>query len=116
MKTLRSNSYLRNAMNKKCKVLIQISGKKPSSKHAELLTDYLINRIDELDEVEIITKINPDYNFNISIDSVEIFSKRNFWNKYPNYKTILNRVNKRLEEKRVYSAMKFAYQLENERF
>ena len=103
-------------MNTKCEVLIQISGKNPSSKHAELLADYLINRIDEVDEIEIITKINPDYNFNISIDSVEIFSKRNFWNKYPNYKTILNRVNKRLEEKRVYSAMKFAYQLENERF
>ena len=102
-------------MNKKCQVLIQISGKPPSSKHAELLTDYLIDSI-ESDEVEIITKINSDYNFNISIDSVEIFSKRNFWNKYPNYKTILNRVNKRLGEKRVYSAMKFAYQLENERF
>ena len=100
----------------KCEVLIQIGGKKHSSKHAELLTDYLINSIEELDEIEIITKINPDYNFNISVDSVEIFSKRNFWNKYPNYKTILNRVNKRLGEKRVYSAMKFAYQLENERF
>jgi hypothetical protein len=103
-------------MNKKCEVLIQISGKNPSSKHAELLTDYLINSIEESDEVEIITKINSDYNFNISIDSVEIFSKRNFWNKYPNYKTILNRVNKRLEEKRVYAAMKSAYQLENQRF
>ena len=103
-------------MNKKCEVLIQISGKKPSSKHSKLLTDYLINSIEELDEVGIITKINPDYNFNISVDSVEIFSKRNFWNKYPNYKTILNRVNKRLGEKRVYSVMKFAYQLENERF
>ena len=84
-------------MNKKFEVLIQISGKKPSSKDARLLTDYLTKRIDELDEIEIITKINPDYNFNISIDSIEIFSKRNFWNKYPNYKTILNRVNKRLE-------------------
>ena len=62
-------------MNTKCEVLIQIGGKKHSSKHAELLTDYLINRIEELDEIEIITKINPDYNFNISVDNVEIFSK-----------------------------------------
>ena len=42
--------------------------------------------------------------------------KRNFWNKYPDYKNILKNINEKLNEKDMYAAMKAAYDFNNELF
>ena len=85
-------------MDEKYKVLIQINGKYASKKHSRQLTSYLKNNLENADNVIIESKINDEYNFNISIEGDEIFAKRMFWNKYPNYITILNKIRNFLEE------------------
>ena len=101
-------------MSKLYKVLIQINGKFASIKHARELTNYLNHNLEDADNVIIKSKVNEDYNFNISIEGKEIFAKRRFWNKYPRYSTILNKINGFIKEKQVYAAMKASYQLQNE--
>ena len=101
-------------MSKLYKVLIQINGKFASIKHARELTNYLNHNLEDADNVIIKLKVNEDYNFNISIEGKEIFAKRRFWNKYPRYSTILNKINGFIKEKQVYAAMKASYQLQNE--
>ena len=106
-------------MNNKYKVLIKISGKYSTQKHADLLSAYILNIFSELEESESVvvkTVINKNYNFNISINDTEIFSKRNFWNKYPNYENIVNKIQEKLNEKNIYAAMKAAYDFNNELF
>ena len=106
-------------MNNKYKVLIKISGKYSTQKHADLLSEFILNSFSELEESENIvvkTVINNNYNFNISINDTEIFSKRNFWNKYPNYENIVNKIQEKLNEKNIYAAMKAAYDFNNELF
>ena len=106
-------------MNNKYKVLIKISGKYSTQKHADLLSAFILNNFSELEESESVvvkTVINKNYNFNISINDTEIFSKRNFWNKYPNYENIVNKIQEKLNEKNIYAAMKAAYDFNNELF
>ena len=106
-------------MNNKYKVLIKISGKYSTQKHADLLSTFILNNFSELEESESVvvkTVINKNYNFNISINDTEIFSKRNFWNKYPNYENIVNKIQEKLNEKNIYAAMKAAYDFNNELF
>ena len=106
-------------MNNKYKVLIKISGKYSTQKHADLLSAFILNSFSALEESESIivkTVINNNYNFNISINDKEIFSKRNFWNKYPNYENIVNKIQEKLNEKNMYAAMKAAYDFNNELF
>ena len=106
-------------MNNKYKVLIKISGKYSTKKNADLLSEFILNSFSELEESESIvvkTVINNNYNFNISINDTEIFSKRNFWNKYPNYENIVNKIQEKLNEKNMYAAMKAAYDFNNELF
>ena len=106
-------------MNNKYKVLIKISGKYSTQKHADLLSSFILNSFSELEESESVvvkTVINKNYNFNISINDTEIFSKRNFWNKYPNYENIVNKIQEKLNEKNIYAAMKAAYDFNNELF
>ena len=106
-------------MNNKYKVLIKISGKYSTQKHADLLSAFILNNFSELEESESVvvkTVINKNYNFNISINDTEIFSKRNFWNKYPNYENIVNKIQEKLNEKNMYAAMKAAYDFNNELF
>jgi len=106
-------------VNNKYKVLIKISGKYSTQKHADLLSAFILNSFSELEESESVvvkTIINKNYNFNISINDTEIFSKRNFWNKYPNYENIVNKIQEKLNEKNIYAAMKAAYDFNNELF
>ena len=106
-------------MNNKYKVLIKISGKYSTQKHADLLSAFLLNSFSEREESESVvvkTVINKNYNFNISINDTEIFSKRNFWNKYPKYENIINKIQEKLNEKNIYAAMKAAYDFNNELF
>jgi len=106
-------------VNNKYKVLIKISGKYSTQKHADLLSAFILNNFSELEESESVvvkTVINKNYNFNISINDTEIFSKRNFWNKYPNYENIVNKIQEKLNEKNIYAAMKAAYDFNNELF
>ena len=72
--------------------------------------------MEESESVVVKTVINKNYNFNISINDTEIFSKRNFWNKYPNYENIVNKIQEKLNEKNIYAAMKAAYDFNNELF
>ena len=65
--------------------------------------------MEESESIVVKTVINSNYNFNISINDTEIFSKRNFWNKYPNYENIVNKIQEKLNEKNMYAAMKAAY-------
>ena len=95
-------------------VLIQISGKYASVKHARELKNYLNDNFKDKDNILIRSRVNENYNFNISIEGKEIFAKRRFWNKYPRYSTILNKINGFIKEKQVYAAMKASYQLQNE--
>ena len=101
-------------MDKLYKVLIQISGKYASVKHARELKNYLNDNLQDKDNILIRSRVNENYNFNITIEGEEIFAKRRFWNKYPRYQTILNKINGFIKEKQVYSAMKASYQLQNE--
>ena len=106
-------------MNNKYKVLIKISGKYSTQKHADLLSAFILNNFSELEESESVvvkTVINKNYNFNISINDMVIFSKRNFWNKYPKYENIINKIQEKLNEKNIYAAMKAAYDFNNELF
>ena len=55
-------------MNNKYKVLIKISGKYSTQKHADLLSAFILNSFSELEESESVvvkTVINKNYNFNI---------------------------------------------------
>jgi hypothetical protein len=72
--------------------------------------------LEESESIVVKTVINNNYNFNISINDKEIFSKRNFWNKYPNYENIVNKIQEKLNEKNMYAAMKAAYDFNNELF
>ena len=98
------------------KVLIRISGNNASKKHAKKLTNYLENNLKNEAKIIIQSIIIDNYNFNISIEGNEIFAKRKFWNKYPNYSTILNKIRKFLEQKEVYAAIKASYDWHNELF
>lgn len=100
-------------MSKLYKVLIQINGKFASIKHARELTNYLNHNLEDADNVIIKLKVNEDYNFNISIEGKEIFAKRRFWNKYPSYLSILNKIRAILKDDQVYAAMKASYELQN---
>ena len=78
------------------------------------IKNYLKDNLTGTDNVLIKSRVNENYNFNISIEGKEIFAKRRFWNKYPRYPTILNKINGFIKEKQVYAAMKASYQLQNE--
>ena len=65
-------------MDKLYKVLIQISGKYASVKHARELKNYLNDNLKETDNILIRSRVNENYNFNISIEGKEIFAKRRF--------------------------------------
>ena len=100
-------------------VIIKISGKYSTKKHAVSLTNFIedeLSNIDSKDNVQIETVIDENFSFNVSLNDDEIFSKRNFWNKYPDYKEILNSINEKLNEKDMYAAMKAAYDFNNELF
>tara|TARA_B100002051_G_scaffold115398_1_gene109728 strand:- start:1 stop:312 length:312 start_codon:yes stop_codon:yes gene_type:complete len=100
-------------------ITIRISGKYSTKKHAISLTDYIkedLSNIDKKDSVQIETVIDDSFNFNILLNDTEIFSKRNFWNKYPDYQDILNKIHEKLNEKDMYAAMKAAYDFNNELF
>ena len=103
-------------MKTEYKVLIRISGNNASKKHAKKLTSYLQNNLKNEAKIIIQSIIIDNYNFNISIEGDEIFAKRKFWNKYPNYSTILNKIRKFLEQKEVYAAIKASYDWHNELF
>ena len=69
-------------------LVIRISGKYSTKKHASSLTNFIkeeLSNINKKDNVQIETVIDENFNFNILLNDTEIFSKRNFWNKYPNY-------------------------------
>ena len=100
-------------------ISIRISGKYSTKKHAISLTDFIkedLSNIDKKDSVQIETVIDDSFNFNILLNDTEIFSKRNFWNKYPDYQDILNKIHEKLNEKDMYAAMKAAYDFNNELF
>ena len=100
-------------------LVIRISGKYSTKKHASSLTNFIkkeLANINKKDNVQIETIIDENFNFNILLNDTEIFSKRNFWNKYPNYQKILNSINEKLNEKDMYAAMKAAYDFNNELF
>ena len=100
-------------------LVIRISGKYSTKKHASSLTNFIkeeLSNINKKDNVQIKTVIDENFNFNILLNDSEIFSKRNFWNKYPNYQKILNSINEKLNEKDMYAAMKAAYDFNNELF
>ena len=83
----------------------------------ELFKNTALNNDAIQEKKEVVkTVINKNYNFNISINDMEIFSKRNFWNKYPNYENIVNKIQEKLNEKNIYAAMKAAYDFNNELF
>ena len=100
-------------------ITIRISGKYSTKKHAISLTDFIkedLSNIDKKDSVQIETVIDDSFYFNILLNDTEIFSKRNFWNKYPDYQDILNKIHEKLNEKDMYAAMKAAYDFNNELF
>ena len=100
-------------------LVIRISGKYSTKKHASSLTNFIkeeLSKINKEDNVQIKTVIDENFNFNILLNNTEIFSIRNFWNKYPNYQKILNSINDKLNEKDMYAAMKAAYDFNNEVF
>ena len=100
-------------------ITIRISGKYSTKKHAISLTDFIkedLSNMDKKDSVQIETVIDDSFNFNILLNDTEIFSKRNFWNKYPDYQDILNKIHEKLNEKDMYAAMKAAYDFNNELF
>ena len=100
-------------------ITIRISGKYSTKKHAISLTDFIkedLSNIDKKDSVQIETVLDDSFNFNILLNDTEIFSKRNFWNKYPDYQDILNKIHEKLNEKDMYAAMKAAYDFNNELF
>ena len=100
-------------------LVIRISGKYSTKKHASSLTNFIkeeLSKINKEDNVQIKTVIDENFNFNILLNDSEIFSKRNFWNKYPNYQKILNNIHEKLNEKDMYAAMKAAYDFNNELF
>ncbi len=100
-------------------ITIRISGKYSTKKHAISLTDFIkedLSNIDKKDSVQIETVIDDSFNFNLLLNDTEIFSKRNFWNKYPDYQDILNKIHEKLNEKDMYAAMKAAYDFNNELF
>ena len=79
-------------MEKENIVLIRINGKNAAKKHAYSLKKFLQNNLPDTEKVEVLVEINKNFNFNVSIDGYEIFAKRKFWNRYPNYKTINNKI------------------------
>ena len=100
-------------------LVIRISGKHSTKKHASSLRKFIqeeLSKIDRKDNVQIETVVDQNFNFNILLNDTEIFSKRNFWNKYPDYKNILKNINEKLNEKDMYAAMKAAYDFNNELF
>ena len=100
-------------------LVIRISGKYSTKKHASSLRKFIqeeLSKIDRKDNVQIKTVVDQNFNFNILLNDTEIFSKRNFWNKYPDYKNILKNINEKLNEKDMYAAMKAAYDFNNELF
>ena len=100
-------------------LVIRISGKYSTKKHASSLTNFIkeeLSKINKEHNVQIKTVIDENFNFNILLNDSEIFSKRNFWNKYPNYQKILNNIHEKLNEKDMYAAMKAAYDFNNELF
>ena len=100
-------------------LVIRISGKDSTKKHANSLRKFIqeeLSKIDRKDNVQIETVVDQNFNFNILLNDTEIFSKRNFWNKYPDYKNILKNINEKLNEKDMYAAMKAAYDFNNELF
>ena len=100
-------------------ITIRISGKYSTKKHAISLTDFIkvdLSNIDKKDSVQIETVLDDSFNFNILLNDTEIFSKRNFWNKYPDYQAISNKIHEKLNEKDMYAAMKAAYDFNNELF
>tara|TARA_B100000424_G_scaffold118237_1_gene89279 strand:- start:293 stop:604 length:312 start_codon:yes stop_codon:yes gene_type:complete len=100
-------------------LVIRISGKYSTKKHASSLRKFIqeeLSKIDRKDNVQIETVVDQNFNFNILLNDTEIFSKRNFWNKYPDYKNILKNINEKLNEKDMYAAMKAAYDFNNELF
>ena len=100
-------------------ITIRISGKYSTKKHAISLTNFIkeeLSSINKKDSVQIETLIDESFNFNVSLNDTEIFSKRNFWNKYPHYQDILNKIHEKLNEKDMYAAMKAAYDFNNELF
>ena len=100
-------------------LVIRISGKYSTKKHANSLRKFIqkeLSKVNRKDNVQIKTVVDQNFNFNILLNDTEIFSKRNFWNKYPNYQDILNDINEKLNEKDMYAAMKAAYDFNNELF
>ena len=100
-------------------LVIRISGKYSTEKHASSLTNFIkkeLSNINKKDNLQIETVIDESFNFNILLNDTEIFSKRNFWNKYPDYQDILNKIHEKLNEKDMYAAMKAAYDFNNELF
>ena len=99
-------------------VIIKISGKFSTKKHAKKLSSFIVESFSNLEEavVKVETIISEDHNFNISIEGNEIFSKTNFWNRYPDYQNIVNKIAEKLNEKSMYKAMKAAYDFNNELF
>ena len=100
-------------------LVIRISGKYSTKKHASSLRKFIqeeLSKIDRKYNVQIETVVDQNFNFNILLNDTEIFSKRNFWNKYPDYKNILKNINEKLNEKDMYAAMKAAYDFNNELF
>ena len=106
-------------MDNNYKILIQISGKYSTQKHADALSSFILENFTDLIESKIIVVenlVNEKFDFNISINDREIFSKRNFWNKYPNYEKIISEIQEILNEKNMYADMKAAYDFNNELF
>ena len=100
----------------KFNILIQISGLHATKKHSVLLNEYIMKNFSEPEHVFVETVINKEAKFNICLNNIEIFSKRRFWNKYPNYKTIVNKIENKRQDLKVFSAMKAAYDFNNELF
>ena len=100
----------------KFNILIQISGLHATKKHSVRLNEYIMKNFSEPELVFVETIINKESNFNICLNNIEIFSKRRFWNKYPNYKTIVNKIENKRQDLKVFAAMKAAYDFNNELF
>ncbi len=103
-------------MEKENIVLIRINGKNAAKKHAYSLKKFLQNNLPDTEKVEVLVEINKNFNFNVSIDGYEIFAKRKFWNRYPNYKTINNKIKNQQEKEDVYKAIKASYDWHNKLF
>ena len=100
----------------KYNILIRISGLYSTKKHSVRLNEYIMKKFSEPEYLFVDILISKEHNFNICLNNVEIFSKRRFWNKYPNYKNIVKKIEDRRQDLKVFAAMKASYDFNNELF